>query len=158
MEMPSVGAEQKRFNELFTGTWRGEEKLYPSDWDPKGGTAFATWVVHPSLDGFCLLVDYTEERDGKINYRGHGIHGWDAASNAFLTYWFDNIGVMPRQAVEGRLDGNRYSYQNDDGPMGISRMTYEWKDGRFEFRIDRSKDHGKTWAPMHEGRYTRVDR
>ena len=45
MEMPKVGTEQKRLNELFSGTWRGEEKLYPSDWDPKGGTAFGTWLM-----------------------------------------------------------------------------------------------------------------
>jgi hypothetical protein len=156
MQMPTVGAEQKRFNELFTGTWRGEEKLYPSDWDPKGGTAFGTWVVHPSLDGFCAFVDYREERDGKIVYRGHGIHGWDGQEGAFLTYWFDNIGVMPKQAVRGPFEGNRYTYQSDDGPMGWSRMTYEWKDDDFTFRIDKSKDGGKTWAPMHEGRYTRA--
>jgi hypothetical protein len=155
MEMPKVGAEQKRLNELASGTWRGEEKLHPSDWDPKGGTAFGTWVVHPSLDGFCLLVDYTEERDGKINYRGHGIHGWDHTSGAFLAYWFDNIGVMPREPVKAMLDGSTYTYTSDDGPMGWSRMTYAWKDDRFEFRIDKSKDQGASWKPMHEGRYTR---
>ena len=156
MEMPKVGAEQKRLTELFTGTWRGEEKLYPSDWDPKGGTAFGTWTVHPSLDGFCVLVDYTEERDGKVNYRGHGIHGWDNQSKAFLGYWFDNIGVMPKEPVTGTLDGNRYTYTSDDGPMGWTKMTYEWKDDRMEFRIDKSKDQGKSWNPMHEGRYTRA--
>ena len=48
--MPTVGPEQKRLNALFCGTWRGEEKLYPSDWDPNGGASFGTWVVHASLD------------------------------------------------------------------------------------------------------------
>lgn len=156
MEMPSVGAEQKRLAEIATGTWRGEEKLYPSDWDPQGGAAFGTWVIHPSLDGFCLLVDYTEERDGKVVYRGHGIHGWDAKEQCFLSYWFDNIGVMPRQPTKGRLDGNRFSYQPDDSSAGLQRMTYEWTDDVFTFRIEASKDGGTTWAPMHEGRYQRA--
>jgi hypothetical protein len=40
--------------------------------------------------------------------------------------------------------------------MGWTKMTYEWKDDRMEFRIDKSKDQGKTWNPMHEGRYTRA--
>ena len=75
---------------------------------------FGTWTVHPSLDGFCLLVDYTEEREGKINYRGHGIHGWDAQSKTYLGYWFDNIGVMPHEPVTATLDGTRYTYQSDD--------------------------------------------
>ncbi len=149
MRMPEVSDEQRRLNELFRGTWRGEEKLHPSDWDPKGGAAVGTWIVHPSLDGFCLLVDYTEERDGKIQYRGHGIHGWDAQDKSFVTYWFDNMGVMPKQATRSRLDGNRLSYE-----MGDTRMTYEWNGDRFEFRIDRAKGGG--WALMHEGRYARI--
>jgi hypothetical protein len=156
MEMPSVGAEQKRLTEIASGTWRGEEKLHPSDWDPQGGAAFGTWMIHPSLDGFCLLVDYTEERDGKIVYRGHGVHGWDAREQSFLAYWFDSIGVMPREPTRGKLEGNCYSYQSDDGPMGWSRMTYEWQGDVFAFRIDKSRDGGKTWAPMHEGRYQRA--
>ena len=156
MEMPKVGAEQKRLNELFSGVWRGEEKLYPSDWDPKGGTAFGTWVVHASLDGFNTVVDYTEERDGTINYRGHGIHGWDRHCGKYLVYWFDNIGVMPHEPAKASLDGNRYTYQSDDGPMGWTRMTYDFSADKLEFRIDKSKDQGKTWNPMHEGRYTRA--
>lgn len=153
--MPSVGPEQKRLVELFSGVWRGEEKIYPSDWDPKGGSAFGTWVVHASVDGFCVLVDYTEERGGKINYRGHGVHGWDTQSNAFCVYWFDNIGVMPKAPVKATLDGNRYTYTYDD-PTGWSRMTYDFTSDTLEFRIDKSKDGGKTWSPMHEGRYTRA--
>jgi hypothetical protein len=155
MEMPKVGPEQKRLAALASGTWRGEEKLFPSDWDPNGGAAVGTWVVQSSLDGFALLVDYTEERDGKVVYRGHGIHGWDAQENSFLTYWFDNIGIMPKQAIRAQLEGNRYTYQSDDGPQGWTKMTYEWKTDAFEFRIDKSKDGGKTWSPMHEGRYQR---
>ena len=152
--MPTVGPEQKRLNGLFCGIWRGEEKLYPSDWDPNGGAAFGTWVVHASLDGFCTFVDYTEERDGKIHYRGHGVHGWDAQTSTFLVYWFDNMGVLPKP-VKATLDGNRYTYTSDDGPLGFTKMTYEWNGDLFEFRIDKSKD-GTTWSPMHEGRYTRA--
>ena len=156
MQMPTVGNEQKKLNELFSGTWRGEEKLFPSDWDPKGGTSFGTWVVHASLDGFALLVDYTEERDGKISYRGHGVHTWDPHGKTFLAYWFDNIGFPQKAGVAGHLDGNRYTYESDDGPQGWTRMTYSWSDNKLEFRIEKSKDSKKTWQPMHEGRYTRA--
>jgi len=152
--MPSVSEQQKQLNTLFTGTWRGEEKLYPSEWDPKGGPAFGTWIARPGVDGFGVIVDYQEERDGKVVYRGHGFHGWDAKESCFLSYWFDNIGVMPKQAVRGMLDGNRYTYESEE-PGGRTRMTYDFKPDAFEFRIDRSKD-GKSWNPMHEGRYTRV--
>ena len=103
-----------------------------------------------------MFVDYTEERDGKIVYRGHGVHGWDAQAKAYLVYWFDNIGIMPKAPTHATLDGNRYTYTSDDGPLGWTRMTYEWNGDALEFRIDRSKDGGKAWSPMHEGRYTRA--
>jgi hypothetical protein len=152
--MPSVSEQQKKLNELFSGTWRGEEKLYPSDWDPKGGPAFGTWIVRAAIDGFAVLVDYDEERDGKVVYRGHGIHTWDAKQSTFFCYWFDNIGIAPAQAIRATLDGNRYSYQSEE-PGGHMRMTYEFAADKLEFRIEKSPD-GKTWNPMHEGRYTRV--
>jgi hypothetical protein len=153
MMMPSVSEQQRKLTELFSGTWRGEETLYPSDWDPKGGPAFGTWIVRAAVDGFAVLVDYDEERDGKIVYRGHGIHGWDAKENTFFCYWFDNIGVMPTQAIRATLDGNRYSYESEV-PTGRMRMTYDFTGDKLEFRIDRND--GGTWNPMHVGRYTRV--
>jgi hypothetical protein len=154
MQMPTVGPEIKRLTELFSGTWRGEEKLHPSDWDPKGGAGFGTWVVHPSLDGFFLIADYTEERDGKVVYRGHGVYGWDPHAKTYTHFWFDNIGFPPKGATHGTLDGTRFQYVTAEGPQQ-SRMTYDWKDGKFEFTIENSKD-GKSWTPMHEGRYTRA--
>ncbi|MGE0545849.1 MAG: DUF1579 family protein [Kofleriaceae bacterium] len=155
--MPTVGAEQTRLAELFVGTWKGEEKLYPSEWDPKGGSALGTWTVRAAVDGFCLVVDYDEERDGTVVYRGHGIHGWQDNAQCYFVYWFDNMGVMPAQAIKAKLEGNRYTYQSNDGPTGWTRMTYEWIGDRFEFRIDKSKD-GTAWSPMHEGKYTRMSR
>lgn len=154
MEMPRVSSELSRLTELFAGTWRGEETLYPSEWDPVGGPALGTWTVRPGVDGFCLLVDYDEERDGKVVYRGHGVHGWDNDERGFLAYWFDNIGSMPKAAVRANLHGDRYTY-TEASPTGHSRFTYAWTDGVFTFSIERSKD-GVTWAPMHEGRYRRV--
>lgn len=154
MEMPKVGDEMKRLTELFAGTWRGDETLYPSEWDPRGGPATGVWTVTSSLDGFALLVDYEESRDGKVSYRGHGVHGWDARERCFFAYWFDNLGVLPRAPVRATLDGTTYGY-TEASPMGHSRFTYAWVDGEFRFAIERSPD-GATWAPMHEGRYRRA--
>lgn len=155
MEMPTVSKEMARLTELFAGTWRGEETLFPSEWDPKGGPAIGTWTVRAAVDGFALLVDYDEERDGKVVYRGHGVHGWDARERGFLVYWFDNIGVMQKAGNRATLDGDRYTYTELSDPNGQSRFTYEWKEGVFTFEIARSPD-GKDWKPMHQGRYKRV--
>jgi hypothetical protein len=156
MEMPKPGDEQKKLAALFAGVWQGEAKLHPSAWDPKGGTAFDTWVVRPSLDGFFLLIDYTEERDGKIVYRGHGVHGWDTKEKAYLVYWFDNLGGIPKAPNKGTLDGSRYTYTSFEGSVGKSRFTYAWDGDRFEFSIEASPDGGATWRPVHEGKYRRA--
>ena len=37
-EMPKPTEHHKRF-EAMAGRWRGTETMYPSQWDPKGGTA-----------------------------------------------------------------------------------------------------------------------
>lgn len=153
MEMPKVSSEMQQLTALFRGTWEGEETLYPSAWDPVGGSASGVWTVKPGVDGFCLLVDYAESRGGKVLYRGHGVHGWDAAAGCFLAYWFDNIGIMPQSGSQARLAGNRYTYQ-ESNPMGFTRFTYEWPGSDFTFRIERSRD-GQTWSPMHDGRYRR---
>jgi hypothetical protein len=153
MEMPKVSREMERLTALFAGTWRGEETLYPSTWDPVGGPATGTWTVRPAADGFVLLVDYDEERDGKVVYRGHGVHGWDGGTGGFLAYWFDNIGAMPTTGNRATLDGDSYTY-TEVSDVGHSRFTYAWEDGVFSFSIERSPD-GRAWKPMHDGRYRR---
>jgi Protein of unknown function (DUF1579) len=153
MDMPTVGPEIKALTALFRGTWRGPEKLHPSPWDPAGGPAFGTWVVYPSLDGFYLLVDYTEERDGKVVYRGHGVHGWESSEGAFLEFWFDNIGVTPRAPNRATLTGTTYSYLSS-GPSGASRFTYAFDGDQLRFTIEAQE--GESWRMSHEGTYTRV--
>ncbi len=153
MELPNVSSEQKQLNKLFAGTWRGEEKIFPSKLEPDGGTAIGTWSVTPSLDGFVLLVDYSEERGGEVRYRGHGVHTWDARERCFFAFWFDNVGMAQKAGSRATLDGNRYTYEWS-GESGRARMTYVWDKQFFTFTIERSPD-GKTWSPMHEGRYSR---
>lgn len=153
MEMPTVGAEIKALTTLFQGTWRGPETLHPSPWDPQGGPAFGTWVVYPSLDGFYLMVDYTEERDGKVVYRGHGVHGWEASEGVFFEFWFDNIGVTPRAPNHAQLQGNTYRYVSS-GPSGASRFTYTFDGNTLRFTIEAQEGDG--WRMSHEGTYTRV--
>lgn len=149
--MPTPGPEIAKLAELMRGSWRGEEKLYPSEWDPVGGPAVGTWNVTVGLGGFAVIVDYVEERDGKQNYLGHGVHCWDQRAGTFMHYWFDNIGIVAQKPTRGTLEGTKYWYLSDDG----TRMTYEWANDTMTFVIEKSSDDGATWKPMHEGRYTR---
>jgi len=153
MPKPTVAPELLRLTELFTGHWQGDETLYPTAWDPTGGSATATWDVRPAVEGFALLVDYAETRDGSVVYRGHGVHGWDPAAGGFLAYWFDSVGALQAAGSPATLEGDRYTYRWVR-PGGHTRFTYDWSQGELVFTIDRSPD-GVTWTPMHVGRYRR---
>lgn len=152
--MSTNTAPMQQLTALFSGTWHGAETLYPSPFDPAGGSATAIWTVRPAVDGFCLLVDYHEQRAGQPPYRGHGVHGWDAQQGCFFAYWFDNSPRMPQHGSRATLTDNRYTYQQTSA-NGCLRFIYQWSDGIFTFRIERSAD-GQAWSPMQEGRYQRT--
>ncbi len=154
METPKVGREMQRLAELFVGTWRGDEQLFPSDWDPVGGPATGTWTVRAVAGGFALALEYVEERGGQVTYQGHGVHAQDARTGQLAAFWFDSIGVVPKAGVPATLDGDRYTY-TEVSPTAQSRFTYAWQGGVFTFTIDRSPD-GVAWKPMHAGTYRRV--
>ena len=87
MTMPKVTEQHKKLAAL-AGKWEGEEKIYPSPWDPKGGSAVGRLEARMDLDGFFLITDYVEERGGQVHYRGHGVYGWDAGAGRYTMHWF----------------------------------------------------------------------
>ncbi len=67
MEMPKPTEAHRRLH-AFLGEWEGEEKLSPSPWGP-GGTAHGRSICRLDLDGFFVIQDYVEEKDGRTSYR-----------------------------------------------------------------------------------------
>ncbi|MFN7973494.1 MAG: DUF1579 family protein [Acidobacteriota bacterium] len=150
--MPQVSAEHRKLESL-AGSWAGEETLFPSPWDAKGGTAMGRITARIDLDGFFLVTDYVEERGGKVSYRGHGVYGWDKGS--YTMHWFDSMGSPCNAPAKGTWEGNVLTFQSES-PMGKARYIYTFEDkDRHTFRIENSQD-GKTWMPFMEGRYKRV--
>ena len=152
-EMPKPGTEHRKLATL-PGTWAGEEKLFPSPWDPKGGTAVGRLTAKVDIDGFFVTSDYVEERDGQVTYRGHGVYGWDPAEKCYTMHWFDSMGSGSPEPAKGQWEGNQLVF-SATSPKGQSRYiyTFEGQDTQ-KFRIAMSQD-GKTWAPMMEGKYSR---
>jgi len=145
-------AEQHRKLELFAGSWAGEEKIYPSPWDPQGGPAAGRMDSRIALDGFFLITDYVEERGGRVSYRGHGVYGWDPQDQCYTMHWFDGMGSIPKVHAKGRWEGDVLTYQHQH-ERGHSRYIYELKGaGEYRFRIESSQD-GKAWATFMEGTY-----
>ncbi|MFQ5844007.1 MAG: DUF1579 family protein [Planctomycetota bacterium] len=149
--MPQPGAEHRRLERL-AGTWTGEETLYPSPWAPEGATAVGRIEARIGLGGFFLVSDYTEERDERVWYRGHGVYGWDPKRERYTMSWFDSLGSVPRAPSLGVWEGQTLAFQDPD-PRCHSRDTYEWAGpDRHRFRIETSRD-GAEWSPMMEATF-----
>ena len=152
MEMPKPTAAHRQL-EKMVGRWTGEEKLFPSPWDPQGGTAIARLENRFALDGFAVVQDYEQERDGKINFRGHGVIRWDATQQCYEMYWFDSMG-MPPNVFRGNFDGEVLTLIGKD-LQGHSRTVFDLnKKTQYTFRMEVSPD-GNQWFTFMEGNYTR---
>ena len=153
MGMPAP-AEQHRKLQALSGTWVGEEKLYPSPWDQAGGTATGRIEARPGLDGFFVISDYQQERGGQVTYRGHGVYGYDTQTGRYTMSWFDSMGMSAGAPALGVWEGNVLTFANQT-PMGHSRYIYTFQsEGRHTFRMEHSQD-GKAWSPFMEATYTR---
>ena len=153
MEMPKPTTQHQKL-EALAGTWSGQEKMLPSPWDPKGGIARGTVEARMDLDGMHLISDYRQERDGKVTYRGHGIHGYDPRRESYTMYWFDSMAYDPGGAALGRWEGDTLAFQMQT-PMGHQRYIYKFQGpGKYEFRIEMSPD-GRNFAPWMESTWTR---
>jgi hypothetical protein len=150
MEMPRPGPGHKKL-EAFAGTWTGEEKMHPSPWDPKGGTASATLSGKVACDGFYVVGDYEQKRNGVVTFRGHSVFGFDDKTQEVVLHWFDSMG-MGADVFRGKFVGQTVTLLNH-GPMGHHRMTYDFSEkGTLRSKMETSQDQ-KQWTPMFDGVY-----
>lgn len=155
MEMPKPTDGHARLAAL-AGDWEGPEVLHPCHpFRPDRSEATGRYRSRMALDGFFLLVDYEEHRDGVRLYAGHGVYGYDAKDGSHTMDWFDVMGGFHPEVVRGRFEGGVLTFRTRT-PFGHARYTYRL-DGpdAFSLEIAMSQD-GTTWAPFLEGRYRRV--
>jgi hypothetical protein len=150
--MPQPREEHRKLSTL-AGDWIGPERLFPSPWGP-GGEATGRMSARMSVDGFFLVQDYEEERNGKTVFRGHGVVGYDAAARCYLWYWFDSMGVPPAGPSRGQWEGDTLTFVSE-GSGHHSRYTFRFEaPTRYSFRAEGSRD-GATWTPFIEASYSR---
>lgn len=153
MQLPTPTEHHEKLR-AFAGTWRGNETLFPSPWNPERRAAIGRFASRIGVDGMFLITDYEEEREGAVVFRGHGVYGWDAARGRHTMFWFDSMGGSPIETL-GAWDGDTLTFETR-GPHGMARYVYELHGAdRFTFRILASRD-GEAWSPMMEGSYERV--
>jgi len=152
MEMPKPGIAHERLARL-AGTWHGEEKMFPSPWDPEGGTAQATTHARVGLGGFAVITDYEQQRGGRVTFSGHGVWTVDAEDRSCALHWFDCMG-MGSEVFRGDWTGDVLTVRSRNA-MGHARLTYDVsREKSLRVRMETSGD-GKAWQPMFEGAYTR---
>ncbi len=152
MDMPKPTDAHRKLEPL-AGKWSGTEKISPLPWDPQGGTAAARIQNRVALDGFALIQDYEQERNGAVNYRGYGVFRYDMNANAYVFHWFDSMG-MGTSELRGDCKDNIFTLTGKN-PQGLSRATFDVKtEGRYSFKLEGSQD-GKQWMTFMEGNYKR---
>jgi hypothetical protein len=150
--MPQANEHHQKLHRL-AGTWVGQETLYPSPWGP-GGQASGRYAVRVDIDGFFVIQDYVQERDGRASYRGHGIFGWDQRQQSYVWYWVDSMGEVPGAPARGQWVGDTLTFESDGAPGHRGRYSYQFlDDSSYRFAIQNSGDGGKTWSTFMEGVY-----
>jgi hypothetical protein len=152
MEMPKPTEAHRKLNSL-AGRWVGQEKMFPSPWDPKGGTAVGHCHNRLAVDDFVIVHDYEQERNGTISFRGHGVFSYDPAEKSYVLHWWDSMG-MAVNVFKGDFEGNTLRMLCRE-VQGTSRGTWEFLDAsHYRFRMEMSPD-GRQWMTLIEGNYTR---
>jgi hypothetical protein len=153
MQMPKPTDAHHKL-ERFAGRWIGNEKLSPSPWDQKGGTAVGRCDNKITADGFALAQDYEQERDGAVNFRAHGVFNYDAMQKTYLLHWWDSMG-MGTAIFKGSFEGDKLQL-TCALPKGFNRATWEFRGAsHYHFLIEISGD-GHQWNTMIEGEYSRA--
>jgi hypothetical protein len=151
MEMPKPTEEHRRLH-VLAGEWAGDEILSPSPWGP-GGPAVGHYTYRVDLDGFWVVQDYYEEKDGRVVFRGHGLFGYDAQTKEYCWYWVDSMGFVPAAPSRGRWEGDTLLFTSHS-PQGQGRYTIRFSGERtYHFKLENSFDGGKTFNQVMEGTY-----
>jgi hypothetical protein len=152
MEMPTP-VEGHRKLEKIAGSWKGQERMYPSPWDPEGGTALGRIKSRVALNGFALINDYEQERDGKVTFSGHGVFTYDSKEDAYTLVWVDCMGVPP-EIFKGQFEGDVLKLAHG-GPGMHVRLTYDVSEpGYLSTSMEMSKD-GSVWNRFFDARLER---
>ena len=153
MKMPEPSAGHQMFEKL-AGSWDGEEKLHPSPWDPAGGAARGRMKARVDLNGFALIIDYEQERDGAVTFRGHGVLTFNPKDELYTLTWFDCMGSPP-EVFRGRFE-NEILQVAHGGPGMHARLGYDFREAGYLSKTMELSQDGNTWSRFFDGRLKRL--
>lgn len=151
MQMQPPGPAHEKIARI-AGEWKGEETMAPSPWDPEGGTAEARVTNRVAIDGFIVVQDYEQIRNGKTTFRGHGVFSYDNEQGHYVLHWWDSMGMAPNVFI-GSFDGDTCA-MTSTSPMGHTRATFVLGEDTYDFKMEMSMD-GSNWNLLMNGTYSR---
>lgn len=138
----------------FAGEWDGEEVVFPSRWTA-GGPASSRTVARMDLNGFYLIQDAVQIRDGKQSFATHGIFTWDRDDRTYKLFWYDSLGYTPPSPASGGWVGKTLTLVRGS-LRGNARHVYEIiDDNSYSLKIQFSPD-AEGWADVLTGVYRRI--
>jgi len=138
----------------FAGEWNGEEMVFPSRWTA-GGPATSHTVARMDLNGFYLIQDSVQMRDGKPIFATHGLFTYDREDRTYKLFWYDSLGYTPPSPASGGWVGNTLTLVRGS-LRGNARHVYEIiDDDSYSLKIQFSPD-AEGWADVLTGVYRRI--
>src|SRR6202035_4033448 len=96
--------EEHRKLAVFAGEWTGEEMVYPSRWTA-GGPASSHVHARMDLNGFYLIQDTRQMRDGAETFATHGVFTYDRDDRHYKLFWHDSLGYYAPAPASGGWTG-----------------------------------------------------
>ena len=148
-ERPRPGPKHEVLKKLTT-KWSGEEVMHPSQWSPEEKRTIGSSEGR-MLEDFFAVCDYVQRDGDEVTFRGHGVYGYDGATDEYTMHWFDTMGG-PGGVARGKFEGNVLTFENES-PMGKHRYRYTFEDGRTLFQMSMSHDGGESWSANMDATY-----
>jgi Protein of unknown function (DUF1579) len=139
---------------VFAGEWSGEEMVYPSRWTA-GGPATSRVSARMALNGFYLIQDSVQMRDGKEAFASHGVFTYDREDRTYKLFWHDSLGYYPPSPASGGWAAKSLILVRGS-LRGNARHVYEVvDDNTYNMKIQFSPD-AEGWNDVLTGVYRRV--
>ena len=147
--------EEHRRLKVFAGEWSGEEMVYPSRWT-QGGPAISRVTARIDLNGFYLIQDVRQMRDGQESFATHALFTYDRDDRLYKLFWHDSLGYFPPSPASGSWVGNTLTLVRGS-LRGNARHVYEIvDDNNYSMKIQFSPD-AEGWSDVLTGVYKRIN-